>query len=88
MFADSGAHYELSHLDLHCLQIWLILDWHFKCLSSESACSKLTLSVVNVLFKFKKFMSQICQYFLSKKQKRVSFFQLKISAYLIKKSLS
>ena len=77
MFANGGAHYELSHLDLHCSQIWLILDWHFKCLSSGFTCSKLTTSLVNVLFEFQKLMSQICQYFLSKKAKAILIFSTK-----------
>ena len=35
--------------------------------SSGPCCSKLTTSLVNVLLDFQKLISQICQYFLSKK---------------------
>ena len=59
-------------------------------------CSKLTTSLVNVLFNFQKLISQICQYFLLKKcqkllqafalQKLLSFIQKKISVHLVIKS--
>ena len=47
-----------------------------------SGCSKLTTSLVNVSLKFQKLISQICQCFLS----NLSFFQQKISVYLVIKS--
>ena len=67
---------------------------------SGPSCSKLTKWLVNVLLKFKKLISQICQYFLLKKcekqapliflqkirSKLLSFFQHKISVYLVIKS--
>ena len=53
-------------------------------------CSKLTRSLVNETLKFQTLISQICQYFLLKKmreafalQKLLSFFQQKISVYLV-----
>ena len=56
-------------------------------------CSKLTTSLVNVWLNFQELISQICQYFLLKKceklfalQKLLSFFQQKISVYLVIKS--
>ena len=54
-------------------------------------CSKLTTSLVNVLLKFQTLISNIRQYFLLKKcekllQKLLSFFQQKISVYLVMKS--
>ena len=56
-------------------------------------CSKLTTSLVNETLKFQTFISQRCQYFLLKKnvkafavQKLLSFFQPKISVYLVMKS--
>ena len=48
-------------------------------------CSKLTM-LVNVPLKFQTFVSEIIQYFLSKNvrmQKLLSFFQYKISLYLV-----
>ena len=36
-------------------------------LQSGSGCSKLTMSLVNVLLKFQTLISEICQYFLMKK---------------------
>ena len=56
---------------------------------SGPGCSKLTTSLVNVSLNFQKLISQICQYFLLKKcekQKLLSFFQQKISVYLVIKS--
>ena len=55
---------------------------------SGPGCSKLTTSLVNVSFKFQTLISNICQYFLLKKcmkllQKLLSFFQQKISVYLV-----
>ena len=50
-------------------------------------CSKLTTSLVNVSLKFQTLISEICQYFLLKKcEKLLSFFQQKISVYLVIKS--
>ena len=47
-------------------------------------CSKLTMSLVNVLLKFETLVSEICQYFLLKKcEKLLSFFQQKISVSLV-----
>ena len=52
-------------------------------------CSKLAMSLVNETLKFQTLISQICQYFLMKKceklavQKLLSFFQQKISLYLV-----
>ena len=62
--------------------------------TSGPGCSKLTVSLVNVSLIFQTFISEICQYFLLKKcekllhclQKRLSFFQQKISASLDIKS--
>ena len=55
-----------------------------------AGCSKLTTSLVNVSLKFQMLMSQIHLYFLLKKmceafavQKLLSFFQQKISVYLV-----
>ena len=57
---------------------------------SGSGCSKLMTLLVNVLLKLQSLISYICQYFLSKKyekllilQKLHSFFQQKISVYLV-----
>ena len=55
-----------------------------KSLNTESGpgCSKLTTLLVNVSLNFQKLIPQICQYFLLKKcEKRLSFFQQKISVY-------
>ena len=56
-------------------------------------CSKLTVSLVNVSLEFQMLISEICQYFLSKKceklQKLLSFFNkniTKMSVYLAIKS--
>ena len=50
------------------------------------ACSKLTTSLVKVSLKFQKLLSQIRQYFLLKKcEKLLSFFQQKISVFLVLK---
>ena len=49
-------------------------------------CFKLMMSLVNVSLNFQKLISQICQYFLLKKCEkllRLSFFQQKISVYLV-----
>ena len=59
--------------------------------SSGSSCSKLTMSLVNVSLKFQMLISENCQNFLLKKcekllQKLLSFFQQKISVYLVIKS--
>ena len=58
--------------------------------SPGPSCSKLTTSLVNETLKFQTLISQICQYFLLKKceklfavQKLLSFFQQKISVYLV-----
>ena len=59
---------------------------------SGPGCSKLTTSLVNVSLKFQMLISQICQYFLLKKCEKLlllklfSFFQQKISVYLVIKS--
>ena len=54
---------------------------------SGPRCTKLTMSLVNVSLKFQTLISEIRQYFLLKKcEKLLSFFQLKISAYLVIKS--
>ena len=48
------------------------------------SCSKLMTWLVNVWLKFQMLISQICQYFLLKKcEKLLSFFQQKISVYLV-----
>ena len=53
-------------------------------LSSGPCCSKLTMSLVNVSLKFQMLISEIRHYFLLKKlQKLLSFFQQKISVYLV-----
>ena len=50
---------------------------------------KLTMSLVNVWLKFQMLISQTCKYFLLKKcEKLLSFFQQKISVYLVIKSLN
>ena len=49
-------------------------------------CSKLKTSLVNISLKFHMLISEICQYFLLKKCELLSFFQLKISVYLVIKS--
>ena len=60
--------------------------------SSGPGCSKLMTSLVNVSLKFQTLISEICQYFLLKTceafalQKLLSFFQQKISVYLVIKS--
>ena len=53
-------------------------------------CSKLTTSLVNVSLKYQTSKTEICQYFLLKKcekllqcKKLLSFFQQKISVYLV-----
>ena len=47
-------------------------------------CSKLTTSLVNQTLKFQTLISQMCQYFLLKKrEKLLSFFQQKMSVYLV-----
>ena len=60
---------------------------------SGPGCSKLTMSLVNVLLKFQTLISQICQYFLSKKSEKLlqcksfsHFFSTKIALYLVIKS--
>ena len=59
---------------------------------SGTGCSKLTTSLVNVSLKFQTLTSQISRNFLLKKMckafalKLLSFFQEKISVYLVKKS--
>ena len=58
-------------------------------LVSWAGCSKLTTSLVNVSLKFQTLISEICQYFLLKKREKLlllSFFQQKISVYLVIKS--
>ena len=65
-------------------------------LSDQTAgpgCSKLTTLLVNGTLKFPTLISQICQYFFNEKmweafavQKLLSFFQQKISVYLVIKS--
>ena len=58
---------------------------------SGSGCSNLTTLLANVSLKFQTSKTEICQYFLSKKcekllqgrQKLLSFFQQKISVYLV-----
>ena len=74
----------------------LKLKLQFLCCNNESSgagCSKLMMSLVNVSLIFLKLISQICQYFFLKKrseafalQKLLSFFQQKISVYLVIKS--
>ena len=61
--------------------------------TSGPGCSKLTTSLVNSSLKFQTVISQICQYFFVEKmgeafavQKLLSFFQQKISVYLVIKS--
>ena len=56
-------------------------------LRSGPSSSKLTTSLVKVSLNFQELISQICQYFLLKKcEKLLSFFQQKISVYLVIKS--
>ena len=51
---------------------------------SRPRCSKLTTSLVNVSLKFQTLISEICQYFFMKKcENLLSFFQQKISVYLV-----
>ena len=57
-------------------------------MTSGASCSKLTMSLVNVLLKFQTLISQKCRYFLLKKcekllQKLLTFFQQKILVYLV-----
>ena len=53
-------------------------------------CSKLATALVNVSLKFQRSISEILHYFLSKKCEKLlqflSFFQQKISVYLVIKS--
>ena len=63
------------------------------CMLPGPSCSKLTKSLVNMSLKFQMLISQIRQYFLLKKcektfavQKLLTFFQQKISVYLVIKS--
>ena len=66
---DEAAHHESLHLALHCL-------------SSGPSCSKLTMSLVNVLLNFQTFISQICQYFCQNILKSFSlFFNKNISVF-------
>ena len=61
------------------------------CIQSGPGCSKLTLSVVNVSLKFQNLISEICQYFLLKNCEKLlhfSFFQQKMSVYLVMKLLN
>ena len=62
---------------------------------SGPSCSKLTMSLVNVSLKFQMLISEICKDFLLKNvrmkeafavQKLLSFFQQKVSVYLVIKS--
>ena len=54
---------------------------------SGPGCSKLMTSLVNVSLKFQTLISEIRHYFLLKKcEKLLSFFQQKISVYLVIKS--
>ena len=62
-----------------------------KSMSLGPGCSKLTTSLVNVSLKLQMLISQIHQYFCCKKygkllQKLLTFFQQKISVYLVIKS--
>ena len=53
---------------------------------SGSGCSKLTTSLINISLNFQTLVSTVeCQYFLLK-QKLLSFFQIKISVFLVIKS--
>ena len=65
---------------------------HEKHQRSGPGCSKLTMSLVYVSFKYQRFLLQIWQYFLLKNvrsfavQKLLAFFQQKISVFLVIKS--
>ena len=65
-------------------------DYHQNCFRSGPGCLKLTTLLVNVSLNFQKLISKICQYFLLKKCEKLlqllSFFQQKISVYLVLKS--
>ena len=61
------------------------VDCFWGCTPGPS-CSKVTTSLVNDSLNFRKLSSQICQYFLLKKCEKLllsSFFQQKISVYLV-----
>ena len=64
------------------------LTFQAQSLCSGPGCSKLTTSLVNETLKFQTLISQICQYFLLKKNVRKAFliFSTKISVYLVMKS--
>ena len=58
--------------------------------TASPGCSELTMSLVNVPLKFQMLISEMCQYFFVEKmfeafevQKLPSFFQQKISVYLV-----
>ena len=74
----SGSHLFVS-ADL-CLYIFYMLFLYIYILGPS--CSKLTTSLVKVSLKFQMLISQICQYFFAV-QKLLSFFQQKISVYLV-----
>ena len=69
----------------------ILVTW-FLFLHSGPSCSKLTTPLVNVSLKFQTLISQICQYFLSKKCEKLlhcksfsHFYNKKISVYLVTK---
>ena len=71
--------WKFSAIDPHDRDTW----------RSGPGCSKRTMPLVNASLKFQTLISQVCQYFLSKKcekllvQKLLSFFRQKISVYSV-----
>ena len=62
---------------------WSMVEARHRYYITGPGCSKLTTSLVNVSLKFQMLISDIHQYFLSKKCEKLSFFQQKISVYLV-----
>ena len=81
IFKTTNEFYDFGHSEV------------FQGLNFKRLCLKLTTSLVNVSLNFQKLISQTCQYFVEKKceafalQKQLlTFFQQKISVYLVIKS--
>ena len=75
--------------DFTTYQVSALLDVNCKRSLSGPGCSKLTISLVNVSLKFQTLISNIRQYFLSKKCVKLlllSLFQQKNLVYLVIKS--
>ena len=59
--------------------VFCLADWN-----TGPCCSKLTTSLVNEMLKFQISVSQLCQFFLLRNcEKLLSFFQPKMSVYLV-----